>query len=1050
MSSPTKRLSLQGQLFARSREVELIRSCLHNQDDSVQIVLVHGSSGVGKSTLLHHAANHGEQQDGFLLGSAKFDSLMPSPLEAIQDCLKEIVGKITYQANLTEFCRQRLDESMEHEHRELLSSVIPETCALLTSLEHEAQEEKKQEDYLTSTVNSKESMLQLQFALKAFVRAISKTHKVVLLMDDLHWCGPDTFDILLSLFADPKASNIVLCGSYRDNEVTNELTAFTEKLADALPTFHTLPLQSFDVESVNDMLVSLLNVDSNEATNELAKLIHQRTDGNIFFVQQFLDELQREELLKYNFMTTKWDNDVQRIQDQTALCENILQIVAQRIHRLEPPVQALLKLCACFGVRSHVSTLDLCQSIFDIENLDELLQVACQREHRLLVDLGSGWYKFSHDKILESAKATLLPAEKSHEREELHWKIGMLLYRALKNESSDSSNEHRRRRFLCADQINVGAVRLVSSDTERVSIAKLNLGAAKSASRLSAFRPACRYCQAGINVLLVGTGKRGDKAASEPVLLELYVHYAEMLFCVGQMAQARDYCKRVFASGSLNDKVQCYLIMMQILLSEAKNQEVLDFGLAALKALGEEVPKKPNKLQAHIEYKKTIKLLSGSTTEDILNLPLVEDSRIAACIQIMLFMVFPVVHLAMGNLYTVLVGRMLRHTFQYGLTTAAPEAFAVAGVDVIAQRDDLKTGYQLGKLAALVADRLKATSVKAKVYFWTSVFTQWWKEPLSQCLESCLKGYAAGMAVGDQHYAFHCITCYGLAYVYSGLPLLPLLNDMEKYGTQMIDYGQFMVLFCVIPMWQFVLNLCGKSDTPLDMTKGYAVEKQELAGNEKRIGEQACWSFLMQLCYYLDDMEKANDLSQRLQGLEIGLTRAEVFYPTRVFFFSLIAIEQYRRTGKRKYKNQAKKHMDQITKWIQLGAINLVHKGMILQAEMDALEMKDPEAVRAKYDKAFAFAMRSGFLQDAALASQLTASFCEKKLPDYMDQYVVKSWEQWMAWDAITVVQHLETKYSDILGDRLAGSAGRAMSSFRSRKRFDESAAKQHEQLDCQ
>jgi hypothetical protein len=66
-----------------------------------------------------------------------------------------------------------------------------------------------------------------------------------------------------------------------------------------------------------------------------------------------------------------------------------------------------------------------------------------------------------------------------------------------------------------------------------------------------------------------------------------------------------------------------------------------------------------------------------------------------------------------------------------------------------------------------------------------------------------------------------------------------------------------------------------------------------------------------------------------------------------------------------------------------------------------------------------------------------------------MEQYVVKAWEQWMAWDATAVANHLEKKHVAILGER-SSSSFEGGQRFRSRRRFSESIAKQHEKLDYQ
>lgn len=101
------------------------------------------------------------------------------------------------------------------------------------------------------------------------------------------------------------------------------------------------------------------------------------------------------------------------------------------------------------------------------------------------------------------------------------------------------------------------------------------------------------------------------------------------------------------------------------------------------------------------------------------------------------------------------------------------------------------------------------------------------------------------------------------------LPLI--LLDLEKFSISMLDYGQKIIFLQILPLWQCqcILNLAGRSNDPLNMEHGEAMDKQHIVGNENDMGEKARWSFLMQIAFYMGDLELASTLSVKLQSLKL-------------------------------------------------------------------------------------------------------------------------------------------------------------------------------------
>ena len=153
--------------------------------------------------------------------------------------------------------------------------------------------------------SNKETWVQLRMALKSFFRALTKSRKIVLVFDDLHRACADSFDLLTAIATDIEASNLVLCCTFRDNEVSPELRKFQRILSSRLRAhaIHTVHVGSFSLEELHKMMIEVLDTnESDEMTGELSRLIHQRTAGNIFFIRQLLESLQQENLIQFDWM----------------------------------------------------------------------------------------------------------------------------------------------------------------------------------------------------------------------------------------------------------------------------------------------------------------------------------------------------------------------------------------------------------------------------------------------------------------------------------------------------------------------------------------------------------------------------------------------------------------------------------------------------------------------------------------------------------------------------------------------------------------------------
>ena len=199
-----------------------------------------------------------------------------------------------------------------------------------------------------------------------------------------------------------------------------------------------------------------------------------------------------------------------------------------------------------------------------------------------------------------------------------------------------------------------------------------------------------------------------------------------------------------------------------------------------------------------------------------------------------------------------------------------------------------------------------------------------------------------------------------------------------------------------------------------------------------------------------------------------GIMKSSFWYCSRRMICGLVAIANYRLTKHRKDKAEADKELKFFRTVVKEGAINLVHKLQLLEAEMSALNYvacftttrPSADDVLAKYDEAIVSSSRSGYLQDAALANYLCFQFIQaQQVRVHMAElYLKRSFELWMSWGAVTVATSLVDRHPDMFNAesvRLSissrkGSLTSSSSSgggLKSRPRFDAHLSSQHKEL---
>jgi DNA-binding CsgD family transcriptional regulator/tetratricopeptide (TPR) repeat protein len=222
---------------------------------------------------------------------------------------------------------------------------------------------------------------------------------VLLVLEDLHWADTSTLDLVLFLAHNLNDRRVLLLATCRADEPSSaerlrRLTDGVRRSGSAL----TLELGPLQREEVTTLLAARADAPPSAA---LTQAIVARSEGNPFFA---------EELLAAG--------------DQVGdLPRGLRDLLLQRVARLGPPTQSLLRLIAAAGRDVGYPLLRALAALPEPDLRESLRQAV---EHGVLVaEQAAGRFRFRHALLAEAVYSTILPGE----REELHARLAQELTR---------------------------------------------------------------------------------------------------------------------------------------------------------------------------------------------------------------------------------------------------------------------------------------------------------------------------------------------------------------------------------------------------------------------------------------------------------------------------------------------------------------------------------------------------------------------------------------------------------------------------------------------
>ncbi len=732
------RFTIARRLYGREAEVARLQRAFDEATEGVALVLVSGYSGIGKTSLIQELYQSISRRRGYFTGG-KFAQLGGSPYDAMAQAFSDFTRQILTEDEPQVAAWKATILQAVGLSGQVLIDVIPSLELLLG----------KQPP--VPRLGATESQNRLNWAFRQFLGvAADEARPLVLFLDDLQWADLATLQLLETLPRNRDIKGLLVIGAYRDNEVdaAHPLHQALASVRDGAGCVEEIELGPLALEDLTRMIADALRC-SLERASPLGRLVLRKTDGNPFFVTQFLAELHRNGQLEFDHALREWRFDLDRI-ETVHLTANVVDLMARRILRLAPGGRNLLTTAACIGNRFAAATIATLQDSTP-EAMAEHLREAID-EGLILSEQGESCesgsdapggltYRFLHDRVQQAAYA-LIPET---ERPSLHLRVGRLM-----RETAGAVAEREGHLFELVKHLNIGAA-LIDDPAERLELAKLNRDAGSRARSSAAFGAALRYFRKAAELLPPSAW-----ATHYGLVFPLHLAIAECEYLAGLFQEAEATLESLESrAASLLDQAEIAALRIVRYENTSRYAEAVVSGRAILAQLGVELPEDDEAISELLESEvETIQaLLDNRTIASLVELPPMPGAATRMTMRILAAMWAPSYLSGAQRLTRVISATMVRLSLQHGNSEESAYGYVTHAITVGPERGDYRAALEWGELALAVNDRLTDKRLSAKIHQQFNAHVNPWRNPLATCIPHAREACRIGLETGDFTYA---------------------------------------------------------------------------------------------------------------------------------------------------------------------------------------------------------------------------------------------------------------------------------------------------------
>ncbi|BAZ03483.1 trifunctional serine/threonine-protein kinase/ATP-binding protein/sensor histidine kinase [Calothrix sp. NIES-3974] len=1015
------RFNIPEKLYGREAEIETLLSAFarisqpsEDQNHTVEMVLVAGFSGIGKTAVVNEVHKPIVRQRGYFI-KGKYDQFQRNvPLSAFIQAFRHLMEQLLSESSSQLQTWKTKILAALGEQAQVIIEVIPELEKILGP--------QPPVNELTGSAATNRFNLLFQKFIQLFS---SKDHPLVIFIDDLQWADSASLKLMEIILSEGEIQHLLLIGAYRDNEVSpaHPLMMTLKEIAKNSIPIHTITLPPLSPENITNLVAETLNSPP-ELVTPLSNLIYQKTQGNPFFSNQLLKSFHEEGIIQFNIENRCWQCEISQIK-QAILVDDVVDFMAYKLQKLPSATQQVLKLAACIGNEFDLTTLaivnhkspeetatDLWVALREglIIPTNEVYKLYQQENHHILtanhqhLTTESPNYKFLHDRVQQAAYSLIPESEKK----QTHLQIGQLL---LENIPQEKQTE---RIFDIVNHLNYGR-ELITQELDINQLVNLNFIAARKAKIATAYAAAMSYFNIALSILNHNSWTRQYNFT-----LQLYEEACEAAYLSGNFVRMEQLAEIVTNSAkTLLEKIKVSEIQIQANIVRNKLTEAFDIALGILKLLNIEFSTTPSHNDIEQAFQNIAEKLKNRKLADLINLPEINNLEILAAMRILLSM-FAAAYLGRTEFVPLLSTKMIELSLEYGNTSISAFAYCTYGLLLCSVIGDIETGFECGQLSLKILSKFPNKPLQVKSLLMYNSFIGLWKNHARNFLNPLQQVYLTALEVGDLEFTAYALNNFSYTSYLIGKELHELEYNMSRYCDELERLNQQAASYSVRIWRQTILNLINKSQDVCSLI-GESYDENIMLPLHKESNYVMAIAIVnfnkLTLNYLFSNPISALEYSIETEKYLSSITGSLVI-PTFYFYDSLVRLLVYSQvtcSQQKELLEKVKSNQQKMHHWATHAPMNFLHKYYLVEAELHRV-LDDKLAAIEYYEKAINLAKENEYIHEEALANELAAKFyLSWNKPTIAQAYLINAYYCYAKWGAVAKVNHLEQKYPEFI-----------------------------------
>ncbi len=967
-------------LYGREKELSDIfaayeRVCLGHSE----LLLVSGRSGIGKSALVNELHKPIVSKRAlFIRGKCEqFTSNKPyaALIQAFQPLMCQLVSE---------------GEEKSHYWQFILRRALADNAPVIVDLIPELEQIIGASPPLQS-LPAGEAENRFHTVFRHFVGALSSSGRpLVIFLDDLQWADISTLKLLEQQIQPEKSSALLIIGAYRDNEVDNNhpLIHTLNAVKEVQGEVHNLKLSNLDLTQVAELISDTLLCECDDV-DSLARLCHEKTEGNPFFLSQFLTSLYDEGEVAYDYDKGAWVWDVWKI-EQRQITDNVVEFMMEKLCKLDERTQQLISLASLLG---ESFTLRLLSIVCEQSPTQTSRALWPLLQQGLILPLNENYkfsdapdrlvltqYQFLHDRVQQAAYTLI----KHEERPSVMLNAGRLLLARMDKMPQVVQEKHL---FTILGLIN-DSYHLITDAVEQVQLLELNIRGGVKARNASAYPAAISFFSIAKAMLPENVWQEEPEQA-----LLVYQALAESLYLAGEFEAADAlYPIAIRVANNALAKVSLMLIQATQYQQQTRFTEALPVLVEGLALLGFDFPSLEEQAEVLLPefFLMTLQTLNSHSEEQMFGMAEMMEPHYLQAMELHNVLTVVLYQLRMFNAYAVNSCQMLKLSFDHGHCDLTPLAYLTSAWAMSMMGEPYTRCYDVGRLSLTLVDQRENRYHRVLIYQGFAAFFQHWGEPLENTLPLLEKAVRWGQEGLNFTSAGHAVLLGGVNKFICGVKLRTLeIESSSGLAFLRRSHQSSTANFVKFSTLQPSLALQGKTLHPISFdTKSvdvtgffdgdYTTPSMELA-----LFSQA----MIRHAFIMKARVQQQRFIQNLSIIEVCLPHSPSFSES-LFFTTLILIESIAladvassQCGDKISNNDieekralVKEYACRFKQWSDGCPETYRHKYLMIEAEIASLAGDGSRAMDC-YALAIEDAKKMGFIQCEAIANELYAQY---------------------------------------------------------------------------